>query len=112
MGVRNLDTDFLSLVNTLMEKTVHAPRVLVDCHSLETWYAHFHYELGDASYYPPGFPHLSDYIISVLWDPALLSTIRMSPSRANIRDVNTIIHVVLQSLEDYIYTFGRVAEEP
>ena len=29
-----------------------------DCADL---FAHFHYELGDDSYYPPGSPHLSDY---------------------------------------------------
>ncbi len=34
------------------------------CQSLDTCadlYAHFHYELGEASYYPPGSLHLSDY---------------------------------------------------
>ena len=60
----DIDTDFLPLVTTLREKSVQAPRVLVYCQSLDTCadlYAHFHYELGEASYYPPGSPHLSEH---------------------------------------------------
>ena len=60
----DVDTDFLPLISTLREKSVHTPRVLVYCQSLDMCadlYAHFHYELGEASYYPLGSPHLSDF---------------------------------------------------
>ena len=42
-------------------KAVDVPRLLVYCQSLDTCadlHAHFHYELGEASYYPPGFPYV------------------------------------------------------
>lgn len=40
-----------------------APCVIVYCHSLDMCvdlYAHFHYELGNDSYYPPGADATSD----------------------------------------------------
>ena len=60
----DVDTNFLPLVSTLREKSINTPRVLVYCQSLDMCgdlYAHFHYELGEASYHPPGSPHLSDF---------------------------------------------------
>ena len=59
----DIGSDFLPLVNTLREKAVHSPKVLVYCQSLDTCadlYAHYHDGLGDHSYYPPGSPHVSD----------------------------------------------------
>ena len=59
----DIDTDFLPLT-TLQKEAVCAPRVLVYCQSLDTsadLFAHFLYELGESSYYPPGSPHLSEY---------------------------------------------------
>ena len=57
-----IDADILYIITTLTEKSIRAPQVLVYCHSLDTCadlYAHFHYVLGEASYYPPGSPHLN-----------------------------------------------------
>ena len=128
----DIDTDFLPLVTTLKEKSVRAPRVLVYCQSLDTCadlYAHFHYELGDSSYYPSGSPHLSDYrlfgmfhastpqhnkevILKSLLDPkgvvrVVFATVALGMG-INLRDVNTIIHYgAPHSLEDYFQESGR-----
>ena len=51
----DIDTDFRPLVDSLKERVVHTPRVLVYCQSLDMCaelYAHFHHELQEASYYP------------------------------------------------------------
>ena len=48
----------------MKEKAVDTRRVLVYCQSLNMCadlYGPFNYELGEASYHPPGSPHLSDY---------------------------------------------------
>ena len=131
----DIDTDFLLLVTTLREKTVHAPRVLVYCQSMDTCadlYAHFHYELGEASYYPPGSPHLSDYrlfgmfhtctprhnkdvILKSLLDPdgivrVVFATIALGTWSMGIdlKGVSTVIHYgAPQSLEDYFQESGR-----
>ena len=128
----DIDTDFLPLVTTLREKSVHAPRVLVYCQSLDTCadlYAHFHYELGEASYYPPGSPHLSDHrlfgmfhsntpehnkevILKSLLVPngvvrVVFATVALGMG-IDLRDVNTIIHYgAPRSLEDYFQESGR-----
>lgn len=52
----DIETDFLPLLDTLRRETVHTPRVLVYCDTCADLYAHFHYELGNDSYYPPGSP--------------------------------------------------------
>ena len=128
----DIDTDFVSLVTTLREKAVNTPRVLVYCQSLDTCadlYAHFHYELGEASYYPPGSPHLSDYrlfgmfhastpqhnkdvILKSLLVPdgvvrVVFATVALGMG-VDIQDVNTVIHYgAPQSLEDYFQESGR-----
>ena len=58
-----IDYDFSGLVHSLREKVIESPRVLVYCQSLNMCsdlYAHFLYELGSASYYPPDSPQISD----------------------------------------------------
>ena len=128
----DIETDFLSVIINLREKQVGAPRVLVYSRSLDTCadlYAHFHYELGDASYYPPGSPHLSDHrlfgmyhaatpqynkdvILKSLLDPAgivrvVFATVALGMG-VDLRDVNTIVHYgAPQSLEDYFQESGR-----
>ena len=52
-----MESDLEWLLDSLRENLYLAPRVIVYCRSLDlcsALYAHFHYELADASYYPPG----------------------------------------------------------
>ena len=58
------ETDLGDVLDDLKANTIAAQRVLIYCQSLDMCahlYAHFHFELGDASYYPPCSPHLSEY---------------------------------------------------
>ena len=53
----NLDTDLANVVDDLKTNSVKALRVIIYCKSLNMCadlYAHFLYELGSMSYYPPG----------------------------------------------------------
>ena len=48
---------------SLRENLQKTPRVIVYCQSLDmcaSLYAHFHFELGDLSYYPAGVAQLSE----------------------------------------------------
>ena len=57
-----IDADLKTVICSLMEHKNRAPRVIVYCRSLDICadlYAHFHYELGDNSYYPPGSHKIS-----------------------------------------------------
>ena len=59
----DIESDFSAILTSLRTQRIEAPRVIVYCRSLDgcaDLYAHFHYELGSSSYYPPGAPHLSD----------------------------------------------------
>ena len=128
----DVDTDFLPLVSTLREKSINTPRVLVYCQSLDMCadlYAHFHYELGEASYHPPGSPHLSDFRLfgmfhastpqhnkdvilkSLLVPDGVVRVVFVTVALGmgiNLRDVNTVIHYgAPQSLEDYFQESGR-----
>ena len=128
----SIEVDFLLLLSSLKEKTSKTPRVLVYCQSLDTCadlYAHFHAELAEASYYPPGSPHLSNYrlfgmfhahtpqhnkdvILRSLLDPdgvvrIVFATIALGMG-INVQDVNTIVHYgAPQNLEDYFQESGR-----
>ena len=58
-----IETDFADLLSSLQLNLCLAPRVIVYYRSLNVCYdlyAHFLYELGTASYYPPGAPQTSD----------------------------------------------------
>ena len=60
----DIETDVQHLVQSLHELSNKSPHVIVYCRSLNSCadlYAHFHYVLGDNSYYPAGSPHFSDY---------------------------------------------------
>ena len=99
----DVDIDFLPIVSTLRSETIRAARVLVYCQSLDMCselYAHFHHELGDASYYPPGSSHISDYRV-------VFATIALGMG-INLKDVDNIIHYgAPQSVEDYFQESGR-----
>ena len=59
----DIESDFSAILTSLHTQRIEAPRVIVYCHILDSCadlYAHFHYELGSSSYYPPDAPHLSD----------------------------------------------------
>ena len=56
-----IEVDLQLILSSLKEYENEAPRVIVYCHSLNICadlYAHFHFELGDASYYPAGAEHV------------------------------------------------------
>ena len=128
----SIDADFQCILTNLREKSIRAPRVLVYCHSLDTCadlYAYFHYVLGEASYYPSGSPHLSDYrlfgmyhantpqhnkdvILKSLVVPdevvhVVFTTVALGMG-VDLRDVNSIIHYGAPNrLEDYVQESGR-----
>ena len=127
-----IHVDFHPLVNTLREEAVLAPRVLVYCQSLDTCselYAHFHFELQDASYYPQGSAHISDHrlfgmfhantcqhnkdvILKSLLKPdgvvrVVFATVALGMG-VNFQGINHVIHYgAPQSLEDYFQESGR-----
>ena len=127
----DIGSDFLPLVNTLREKAVHSLRVLVYCQSLDTCadlYAHYHCELGDHSYYPPGSPHVSDnrlfgmfhastpqynkdVILKSLCVPdgvvrVVFATVALGMG-IDLQDINNVHCDAPSSLEDYFQESGR-----
>ena len=128
----DLESDLSGLLSTLKEKCNTTPRVIVYCLSLNTCsdlYAHFHYELGPASYFPPGSPELSenrlfgmyhastpqhnkDVISQSLLDPGgvvriVFATVALGMG-IDLQGVNTIIHYGAPgSIEDYFQQSGR-----
>jgi len=128
----DIDTDLNPVICSLKEKKQMAPRVIVYCRSLDMCadlYAHFHYELGIDSYYPPGADAISDnclfgmfhantpqhnkeVILKSLTKPdgvvrVVFATIALGMG-VNLRDVNTIIHYGgPQSIDDYFQGSGR-----
>lgn len=59
----DLENGLSGLLSTRKEKLNTTSCIIVYCLSLNTCsdlYAYFHYELGAASYYPPGSPELSE----------------------------------------------------
>ena len=58
-----IDTDLKPVICALKEHRNTAPRIIVYCWSLglcTNLYADFHYELGNASYYPSGADNISN----------------------------------------------------
>lgn len=128
----DVGTDMDLVVSSLKTQKNLAPRVLVYCRTLDMCadlYAHFHYELGDQSYYPPeakkisdnrlfGMYHAStpqhnkDVILSSLSKPdgvvrVVFATVALGMG-INLRDINTVIHYgVPSSIEDYFQESGR-----
>ena len=127
-----IETDFADLVASLRKNLNKTSRVIVYCRSLNTCsdlYAHFLYELGTASYYPPNALQVSDnrlfgmfhactpdYNKSVIMKSfshsdgvvrVLFATVAFGMG-VDIRDVNLIIHYgAPRSIEDYFQESGR-----
>ena len=127
-----IDDDMKDVVESLKRFKNCAPRVIVYCRTLDmcaNLYAHFHYWLGDSSYYPPGSEKISDnrffgmyhantpehnkeVILNSLTRPdgnvhLVFATVAMGMG-INLRDVNTILHYgAPQSIEDYFQESGR-----
>ena len=58
----DLETDFSESLNTLKEKQIDTPRVIVYYRTLmkcADLFTHFSYEMGKSQYYPPSAPELS-----------------------------------------------------
>ncbi len=128
----HLESDLDPVLFGLKDRAAAAPRVIVYCRSRDACsnlYAHFNYELGESSYYPPGSPHMSehrlfgmfhastpqhnkDVILQSLLRPdgvvrVVFATIALGMG-VNLKDVNTIIHYgAPKSVEDYFQESGR-----
>ena len=128
----DIDTDFTDLIDTLREKQVDTPRVIVYCQSLNTCsdlFAHFLYNLGHASYHPPGAEelyenrlfgmyhsctpqHNKDVILQSLRDTngivrVVFATVALGMG-IDLPDVNNVIHYgAPRSIEDYFQESGR-----
>ena len=128
----DIESDMVDIVSSLRQHKNTTPRVIVYCRSLDmcaNLYAHFHYELGDNSYYPPGSEKLSDHRLFGMFHAntpqhnkdVILRSLAKSDGVVrvvfatvalgmgiNLRDVNTIIHYEApHSIEDYFQESGR-----
>ena len=115
----DIETDMHSLVASLKECNRKAPRVIVYCHTLNMCaelYAHFHFELGDSSYYPPGAANISDNRLFGMFHSntthgvvrIVFATVALVMG-VNLVDCNNVIHYgAPQSIEDYFQESGRV----
>ena len=127
-----LEDDLEQVLTSLRTENITAPRVLVYCRSLDMCsdlFAHYQYELGEGSYYPPSSPHLSEYrlfgmfhadtshhnkdvILQSLLHPdgvvrVVFATVALGMG-VNLKGVNTIIHYgAPRSVEDYFQESGR-----
>ena len=128
----DVHADLSNLLSSLRAQLVRAPRVVVYCRSLDTCarlYAHFHYKLGSASYYPAGAPQLSDNRLFGMFHACtdqhnkdvilkslaiadgivrvVFATVALGMG-VNMQGVNTIIHYgAPHSIEDYFQESGR-----
>ena len=128
----DIETDMECLVSSLKELQNKASRVIVYCRTLDVCadlYAHFHFELGDRSYYPAGVEQVSanrlfemyhantpqhnkDVILTSLANPGgilriLFATVALGMG-INLRDVNTVIHYgAPNSIDDFFQESGR-----
>ena len=70
------------------------------CQSLDTCadlYAHFHDELAESSYYPPGSPHLSDYRL-FLYVPYSHTSTQQDVILRSLLDPDGVVHVVFATI--------------
>ena len=128
----NFENDLNFVLESLKFQKLNAPRVIIYCRSLDmcaSLYAHFHYELGDESYYPSGAPHLccnrlfgmyhsntpernKDTILKSLSKKdgivrVIFATVALGMG-INLCDVNTIIHYGgMNTIDDYFQESGR-----
>ena len=129
---KDIADDFDELVASLRRESVHAPRVIVYCRSLDMCahlYLHFLFELGKNSYFPPGAEELCSNRLFAMYHSCtpqhnkevvleslvrtdgvvriVFATIALGMG-IDLRDVNTIIHYgAPRSLEDYFQESGR-----
>ena len=128
----DIENDLQHVVESLKELKNTAPRMLVYCRSLDmcaNLYAHFHFELGDNSYYPPQSDKISDNRLFGMFHAStpdhnkdvILKSLSKSDGVVRVvfatvalgmgidlRDVNTIIHYgAPHSIEDYFQESGR-----
>ena len=127
-----MESDLEWLLDSLRDNLYLTPRVIVYCRSLDlcsALYAHFHYELADASYYPPGAvqrsenrlfgmfhsntpQHNKDVILQSLLRPdgivrIVFATVALGMG-VYLQGVNTIIHYGAPcSIEEYFQESGR-----
>ena len=128
----DIETDLQPVLSSLKEYQKSAPQVIVYCRTLNVCadlYAHFHFELGDSSYYPAGAEQISDnrlfgmfhsntpehnkdVILKSLTDlngvvRVVFATVALGMG-VNLRDVNTVYHYgAPQSINDYFQESGR-----
>jgi len=127
-----MDTDMEALLSTLREKILATPRVIVYCQSImmcSYLYAHFHYELGEASYHPLGSPELAenrlfamfhsctpqrnkDVVFQSLMDPDGVVRVVFATNAlgmgVDFRGLSTIYHYgAPHSIDDYFQESGR-----
>ena len=112
----DIETDMKRVLSSLRDHQNRAPRVIVYCRTMNMCadlYAHFHFELGDSSYYPSGTPeHNKEVILKSLTDPngvtrVVFATIALGMG-VNLKDVNIIYHYgAPQSIDDYFQESGR-----
>ena len=128
----DIDIDMDPFVSSLKELRNKAPRVLIYCRSLDACadlYAHFHYELGDSSYFPPGCDQVSSNRLFGMYHAStpnhnkevILSSLSKSDGVVrivfatvalgmgiNLKDINTVVHYGSpSSIEDYFQESGR-----
>ncbi len=127
-----IENDLETILTDLKFNSIKATRVLIYCQSLNMCsdlYAHFRYELGDQSYYPPGADklaanrifgmyhsgtahHNKDVIMRSMADAngivrVVFATIALGMG-VNLIGLNTVIHYgAPRSLEDYFQESGR-----
>ena len=128
----SIEMDLQPVLESLKQYKNQAPCVIVYCHSLNICadlYAHFLFELGNASYYPSGAAHISDnrlfgmyhsntpqhnkdVILTSLVSPfgvvrVVFATVALGMG-VGLKDVNCVIHYgAPQSIDDYFQESGR-----
>ena len=128
----NLETNLDHVLSSLKNSSVAVPCVQMYCQSFDVCsqlYAHFHYELGEASYFPPGSPHVSDHRVFGMFHSntpqhnkdVILESLQHSDGvirvvfatvalgmGVDLKDLDCIIHYgAPSSIEDYFQESGR-----
>ena len=127
-----IDFDMEAFLRTLQEKRASTPRVIVYCQSITMCsylYAHFHFEMAEASYHPLGSAELAenrlfamfhsctpqrnkDVIFQSLLDPDGVVRIVFATNAlgmgVDFQGVNSVVHYgAPHSMEDYFQESGR-----
>ena len=97
-----MEGDLEELLSTLRRNTITSPRVIVYCPTrkeVAELYAHFHFELGECAYHPPGAPHLCENRIFGMFHSVALGM------GVNLKDI--IHYGAPSSIEAYFQESGR-----